>query len=99
MYQYKCNRPDKTSPKEWEGCKLCKYSRCGYSRCFEPNEKWKSQKGICQYEHCIENMGFSDDEGKSCPVFGHDCPGGKKQADLCNTDKGDAVNSIIKVGK
>jgi len=129
MYLYECTRPDGVSNKDWENCKKCKVASCGFSSCFKPNEKWKEQKGICQYEHCIENMplheeetkrcielGYfskradrgwhrcnADDEGaipdldryfeefglseKSCPNFGHECPGGVEQVKLCNEEE------------
>ena len=126
MYLYECTKPNNIKPSEWDNCKICKVANCGYSRCFEYNEKYLEQNGICGYEHCIENMplyeeesnecirlGYfvklvkgkgwvrcnQDDEGatpdlnryisefgpsnKSCPIFGHDCPGDKEQVEVC----------------
>lgn len=110
-YLYICTRPQNVEPKDWHNCKICKVATCGYSFCFEPNERWKEQGGMCQYEHCIENMEIYEEEGqkcielgwitkdgypdinryiatygnsgKSCPIFGHDCPGGEKQVLEC----------------
>ncbi len=56
----------------------------GYSIDFMPNKNYKEQNLLCEWEHCIEHMGFTDQsKGISCPVFGHDCPGGKDKVKEC----------------
>jgi hypothetical protein len=52
----------------------------GYDRDRSPNPGWREQGLCCEYEHCIETMGF---DGASCYVFGHDCPGGKTRVIEC----------------
>lgn len=82
---YKCTRPKDVNQDEWNDCNICLFAKCGHSRCFEPNPKRKKQKGICIYEHCIENMEITEKPTiESCPVFGHNCPGGEKQAQYCS---------------
>jgi CxxC-x17-CxxC domain-containing protein len=79
-----CTLPENISPEEWKDCEICLYAKCGFSRCFEPNPKWIEQHGICMYEHCIENMPLRvPRDERSCPTFGHDCPGGLAQANKC----------------
>ena len=81
-YIYECTNPDKTMQTYWKDCNICKWAKCGYSKCRAPNEKWKEQGGACKYEHCIESMPLIG--GKSaCPVYGHNCPGGAKQVLEC----------------
>jgi hypothetical protein len=49
----------------------------GYSINFFPNTSYKDQGLVCEWEHCIENMGIVEEPTDvSCEVFGHDCPGG-----------------------
>lgn len=83
---YSCTRPRKVKPRDWPDCGRCKVATCGYSRCFEYNEKWAEQGGICPYEHCIENMPlppFGNNPRKACPVFGHECPGREEDVQHC----------------
>lgn len=62
----------------------CWVAHCGYSRLLKPNPYWKEQKGICRYEHCIENRPVSSPRtSRSCPLFGHDCPDGSRSAKAC----------------
>lgn len=57
----------------------------GYSLNLNPANNLDS-KG-CLYQHCIENMPFSRDSiDKSCPTFGHDCPGGELQVKKCTEE-------------
>lgn len=91
MEQNECTCPEDVHPRDWPGCEKCKIATCGYSRCFEYNEHWAAQGGICGYEHCIENMPFTNEE-LSCPIFGHDCPGGKEVAGRC---KGSPQSQIL----
>lgn len=81
-YIYECTRPDEVSPRDHSDCKRCKFALCGYSLCFEFNEMWDEQGGLCGWEHCIENMPQSGDE-RTCPMFGHDCPGGAETVSSC----------------
>jgi hypothetical protein len=56
----------------------------GYSKDFTPNESFEEQDLLCAYEHCIENQSLQDErDERSCPVFGHDCPGGELQVETC----------------
>ena len=54
----------------------------GYIEVFEPNYSYALQGLICPWEHCIEYYPLERGE-KSCPIFGHDCPDGSKQAATC----------------
>lgn len=84
---YSCTRPYNVNNSEWADCDICFVAFCGYSRCFEPNPKWEEQGGICKFEHCIENMELTEETTeKSCPIFGHNCPGGEEQVIECNKD-------------
>ena len=81
----KCTRPDDTEHRRWPDCDRCWVAGCGYSRYTEPNPHWSDQPhAICKFEHCIENQPIRlNRDDRSCPVFGHDCPGGTKQAAKC----------------
>lgn len=57
----------------------------GYSIGFVPNENYEEQGLLCEWEHCIERMPLSGEiTDLSCPVFGHDCPGGINKVLECN---------------
>ena len=60
-------------------------ARSGYVKEFGFNSNWKKQKAICGYEHCIELMPHSGRKKskESCPIFGHNCPGGKSMVAKC----------------
>ena len=58
-------------------------ARSGYTNYFGFNPNWEKQKAICGYEHCIELMPLKRNSKKSCPIFGHDCPGGKEMTQKC----------------
>jgi len=58
----------------------------GYSICFEYNKEFEKHGLVCPWEHCIEFMPLEKRNKKSCPIFGHDCPGGEKQVRLCKKD-------------
>ena len=59
----------------------------GYYLNLDRNHNYKDQGLICEWEHCIELMPLPPDRNsKSCPVFGHECPGGSGQVLKC--DKG-----------
>lgn len=79
-----CTKPKDALGKDWQDCNICHFAKCGYSRCYEPNPYWEEQKGFCAWEHCIENQPLGEERtDKSCPTFGHDCPGGVDQAKEC----------------
>ena len=43
---------------------------------------------FCEYEYCIEEMPLT--HGKSsCPVWGHDCPGGCAKVETCGKEISD----------
>jgi hypothetical protein len=86
---YECTRPDDASRETWPDCTTCKYANCGYSRCIEFNERWHEQAGTCGYEHCIETGGK-----RRCPLFGHACPGGLRQARECQKEKQEALHEL-----
>lgn len=49
----------------------------GYSLKISPNDRYKEQGLLCEWEHCVEVMPVTEEDTElSCPVFGHDCPGG-----------------------
>ena len=55
----------------------------GYSLNFAPNLDFEEQGLVCEYEHCIENMPLRDGSEDSCPVWGHDCPAGRRRIVTC----------------
>lgn len=56
----------------------------GYSLNFAPNLDFEEQGLVCEYEHCIEHMPLRQERSpESCPVFGHDCPGGPRRVVTC----------------
>lgn len=67
----------------------CWVARCGYSRLLDPNPYWRDQNGICRYQHCIETMPIRTprEELYSCPLFGHDCPGGQEAVYACREQR------------
>jgi len=57
----------------------------GYSLNFRANPHWHEQGLLCQYEHCVEHLPLTDPStDASCPLFGHDCPGGQGVVDSCD---------------
>jgi len=57
----------------------------GYSIDLSPNNEYKENGFLCEFEHCIELMPLSKNRTKlSCPVFGHDCPGGAMKVNICD---------------
>jgi hypothetical protein len=57
----------------------------GYSIAFTPNPDYERHGLVCEWEHCIEWMPLSEKRTKySCPVFGHNCPGGLAQISRCS---------------
>ncbi len=62
----------------------------GYSINVNPNDIFEEQGLICEWQHCIENFPIHKEETiLSCPIFGHDCPGGKKAKENCGISKED----------
>jgi len=56
--------------------------RLGYSTDFTPLDNFEKYGLSCPWEHCIENMPL-ENGAASCPLWGHDCPGGEEQVILC----------------
>lgn len=49
----------------------------GYSINFQPNSDYEEHGLLCEWEHCVEHFPLREKgDDRSCPVFGHDCPGG-----------------------
>lgn len=62
----------------------------GYSIDFSPNHNYGKHGLICEWEHCIEWMPLTEKPTKySCPVFGHNCPGGTEKISKCGKTIGD----------
>ncbi len=56
----------------------------GYLPVIEANENYKENGLVCKWEHCIELLPFSENQPElSCPIFGHDCPGGIESRKMC----------------
>jgi hypothetical protein len=56
----------------------------GYSISFYPNDNFEKQGLVCPWEHCIEFMPLlMRQTSASCPIFGHNCPGGTDQVSVC----------------
>ncbi len=51
---------------------------------FKPMEDYAKKGLFCEYEYCIEEMPLMEERGGlSCPVWGHNCPGGKERVKTC----------------
>lgn len=73
--------------------RLNKSFSVGYSINFDANKDYKQQSLLCEWEHCIEHLPLKKEEIElSCPVFGHDCPGGIETRKSCNRN----INDIPK---
>lgn len=69
----------------------------GYCLNFNSNEWYKEQGLSCPWEHCIELMNLPKDRTKeSCPIYGHDCPGGENQVMKCKPYEKDLWENIRK---
>ena len=64
--------------------RLNKSFAVGYSINFCKNKDYSKQGLICEWEHCIEHFPLKEKSELSCPVFGHDCPGGLGIRNNCN---------------
>lgn len=60
----------------------------GYVTIKQFNYAYQKQWLICPWEHCIELFPLPEERHSSCPVFGHDCPGGATQATQCRDADG-----------
>jgi hypothetical protein len=57
----------------------------GYSIDFSPNLEYNKHGLLCEWEHCIEWMPLTSElTNLSCPVFGHNCPGGIEKVTRCD---------------
>lgn len=62
----------------------------GYSIDFTPNRDYVEQGLFCEWEHCIELMPLSKENTElSCPIWGHNCPGGLEMISKCDKKKED----------
>ena len=62
----------------------------GYSINLSSNPEYEKQGLLCEWEHCIELMPLSKRLTKiSCPVFGHNCPGGLNKVSSCDKNISD----------
>jgi hypothetical protein len=60
----------------------------GYSMDFSPNEDYEKQGLLCAWEHCIEHMPLKQrTTNESCPIFGHECPGGADKVSECKKNQ------------
>lgn len=66
----------------------------GYSVNYSPNPEYQEQGLLCEWEHCIEWMPLRPQRTQeSCPVFGHDCPGGPDRVRQCGRTMDDIPKS------
>ncbi len=64
--------------------RLNKSFSVGYSINFDANKDYEQQGLLCEWEHCVEHFPLKERETElSCPVFGHDCPGGIEARKSC----------------
>lgn len=70
----------------------------GYSIDFSPNLDYEKHGLICEWEHCIEWMPLTEEPTEySCPIFGHNCPGGVEKVSKCGKTIEDIpINRFIK---
>lgn len=56
-----------------------------YAHYAGPNYLFNMMDHVCAYEYCIETQPLHPGANgqMSCPIFGHDCPGGAWQAFFC----------------
>jgi len=71
----------------------------GYSINFTPVENYEECGLMCEWEHCIEHMPLAHPSTDlSCPVFGHDCPGGKSLSLRCGSAMEESDSKAVKDG-
>ena len=64
--------------------RLNKSFSVGYSINFDSNKDYVQQGLFCEWEHCVEHFPLEEEKTElSCPVFGHDCPGGVEARKPC----------------
>lgn len=57
----------------------------GWSLNFRANPNFREQGLLCEWEHCVEYLPLQRHRNElSCPVWGHDCPGGIEVAKACD---------------
>jgi hypothetical protein len=57
----------------------------GYSINTNKNDNYSKHGLICEWEHCVEHFPLLEVRTElSCPVFGHNCPGGIESRKQCN---------------
>ena len=61
-----------------------------YAKYSGHNYAFEQMGHVYPYEYCIETQPLhpTADGSKSCPMFGHDCPGGAWQAFFCRLGEG-----------
>jgi len=59
----------------------------GYSINTKPNLEYKNQGLSCEWQHCVEHFPITEERTNlSCPVFGHNCPGGIDAVKNCKVN-------------
>lgn len=67
----------------------------GYSINFYRNEDYDKQGLACEWEHCIEHMPLKmRTTEQSCPIFGHNCPGGADKVSECEKIKEKIIKAL-----
>lgn len=73
--------------------RLNKSFAVGYSINFKANKEYAQQGLLCEWEHCVEHSPLTEEVTElSCPVFGHNCPGGLENRQNCYK----SLNDILK---
>jgi hypothetical protein len=68
----------------------------GYFLNFTPNPNFEKQGLECEWEHCIEFMPLTARATKkSCPIFGHNCPGGIEKVAECTPHRLESLAKIL----
>ena len=65
---------------------------------YQSMKDYKKRGLFCEYEHCIESMPLVNGY-ISCPVWGHDCPGGIDKKKACGKTINDIPEKRIYRGK
>jgi len=67
-------------------------------RTYQPMLDYRELGLFCEYEYCIEDLPL-DHGDLSCPVWGHDCPGGIDKKKACGKTINDIPEKRIYRGK
>ena len=67
-------------------------------RTYQPMLDYRELGLFCEYEYCIEDLPL-DHGDLSCPVWGHDCPGGISKINSCKKRITDIPEKRIYRGK